>query len=112
MKEKDLQETNFYHYSNLFNVEKDGDVFFFNLNNNIVFEEKPDRSTYTTYIPRGGDTWASISYKAYQTVRLWWFICRFNHITNPLKKPEEYEELKIPVIDFVNDVVNKINYNK
>lgn len=111
MKEKDIHDTPLYSYSNLFNVYSDSEGYnFFNLANNILFESDPNPDIYEDYRPNGGDEWATISYKFYGTVELWWLICRFNNITDACKKPIEYSPLKIPTKDFANIIANQIKY--
>ena len=111
MKEKDIKQTSLYNYSNLFNIHQDLDGnYFYNLANNVIFDEKSNDNLYTEYIPVGGDEWGTISYKAYQTPELWWLICRFNGVQDGLSKPSDFETIKIPTVDFMTLIVNQIKY--
>ena len=51
---------------------------------------------YVTYEICTGDSWTNISYKFYATIELWWLICKFNNIKDPLKMPVPGEYIKIP----------------
>lgn len=110
MKAEELINLSNTSYERLFSVEKDeqNDIYFFNLYNNVLFEENPDPSVYKTISPKNSDSWASLSAEYYKTTELWWFICRFNNIINPLKTPGEYDKLKIPNINFVHSVLNSL----
>jgi hypothetical protein len=53
--------------------------------------------------------WDLISYKAYGIPTLWWVICEFNGINDPLFGLQLGQTLKIPSISRVLDAISKIN---
>lgn len=111
MKEKDIQQTSLFNYSNLFNVHTDSDGNnFFNLANNILFDDNPDISLYDECVPVGGEEWATMSHRIYGTVELWWLICRFNNVKDATQKPSSFPVLKIPKKEFANMITNQIKY--
>jgi len=111
MKAKDIINIKPTDYGNIFTVEKDeeNNTYYYNLHNNIIFDETPDPETYIKYKPKGSDSWASLSNHYYGSTDLWWFILRFNNIKNPLLEPTKYQNLKIPKDYFVHRVLNVIS---
>lgn len=46
-----------------------------------------------------------ISHQYYNTIDLWWFICSYNKIQNPLSPIEPGTTLRILKIDYVKEIV-------
>lgn len=93
----DIQEKIFFqNYENLFNVygTSDGD-YFYNILRKINIPTDIDKSYYTDYVSKPGDTWTLIAYNFYSDVKLWWIVCMANDIQNPLLFPEAGTVLKI-----------------
>ena len=84
--------------ANMFNVVNIGKNSYFNLSRSINFLNTDDLlpEAYVTYEICTGDSWTNISYKFYATIELWWLICKFNNIKDPLKMPVPGEYIKIP----------------
>jgi len=106
----DLSNISMYRYENFFNIYNDNNDFkFYNLlrainlfpaNNSDV-----EDSYYTTY----NDTWHLISHKYYNTMDLWWLVCSYNQIQNPVKMPENGTELKILKAKYVSSIISELN---
>jgi len=80
-----------YDLANLFNVVNKGELSYFNLCKNIYFDNIDSMSSDTVYdyIIIEDDSWTNISYKFYGTYKLWWLICKFNHIKYPFDELTE-----------------------
>lgn len=99
-----------YDFANFFNVINLGEKSYFNINKTITFDNMDDMSEsyYSTYIVKGGDTWTGISFKFYNTIKLWWLICKINNIKNPFTELTEGKRIKILEQSIVNDILNSI----
>lgn len=92
----------------LFNVyQTDNGVYFYNLLNTINFINTStiDPSIYFSYTIVPGDTYTLISYKHYKTIDLWWLICSFNEIQNPVLSPIAGIQLKILYPELINNIL-------
>lgn len=58
-----------------------------------------------------GDMLPIISYKYYNTIDLWWIICKFNNITDPFEPLIGGQVLKIPTSDIVKQILKAIKEN-
>jgi hypothetical protein len=102
-----------YDFSNFFKVAYDSelDEAFYSINKTIYFKTPPSGvpldSVYTYYTILYGDTWPLISYKHYKTVKLWWMVCKFNNMRNPLAFPAIDTKIKILNQDIVEDILRK-----
>jgi hypothetical protein len=96
-----------YSLANLFNVVQLGENSYFNISKTILFENINDipASYYTVYEMKETDTWTGLSYRYFGTIKLWWLICKFNNITNPLMVKSEGLVLKIPNKDLVEQIL-------
>lgn len=50
-----------------------------------------------------------ISYKFYETIKLWWIICKFNNIIDPFKELTIGKNIKVPSLDLVKQVLKIIS---
>ena len=82
--------------------------FYFNLLRTVNFPENPDSTTFNTYFTKPNDTWASISFKHYNRIDLWWMIASFNRIDNTFLPPKPGTRLKVPTPDTVRFVIDQI----
>lgn len=106
----DLPNLSMYRYENFFNIYKDDDNYrFYNLLKSInIFPSKNSEAEdeyYTTF----NDTWHLISYKYYNTMDLWWLVCAYNEIQNPVKMPEIGTKIRILKTGYVSRVVSALN---
>ena len=83
-------------YENIFKMYQNGDLmYFYNIINSVVAPEEIDKSFYYTVTVNRKVPWTTISYEQYATMDLWWMICLFNNIKNPIKYADPGQELKI-----------------
>ena len=54
------------------------------------------------------DNFYNISYTYYNTIDLWWFICSYNKIQDPTKRPEPGRELRILKLEYIMQVLNDL----
>lgn len=101
---------NQYDFANLFNVVKLGEKSYFNICKTITFENVNDvpPSLYYLYTLNETDSWTGISYKFYETIRLWWLICKFNNIIDPFKELTTGKIIKVPSLDFAKQILRII----
>jgi nucleoid-associated protein YgaU len=108
------KNNNKYDFSNYFNkaYDSDSDAFFNVINRSIFFKTPGDKTeladVYKPYIVLSGDTWTLISYKMYNTVNLWWLICKFNTIQNPFNQPLPNTIVKIPDLGLVDSILSSL----
>lgn len=92
----DLPQLSPYRYENFFNIyeEKNGERFYNLIKSINIFQSENDEvEEKYTVLPQ--DNWISLSYKFYNTIDLWWLLCTYNQINNPLKMPEPGTTIKI-----------------
>lgn len=99
-----------YDFANLFNVVELGNKSYYNINNTIRFEniDYMPENLYTNYEITLADTWTNISYRFYKTIKLWWLICKFNGIENPLTDLIPGKIIKIPNENVVHEILMNI----
>jgi hypothetical protein len=100
----------YFKYENFFNMYQDNDGFlFYNILKNINILPAKETSIEDDYITLPRDTWINIAYKYYDDVDLWWLVCEYNQIKEPLKIPEPGTKLKLLKPEFVVPVLNELN---
>ena len=106
----DLNNLDQFRYENIFNVYQNGsNQYFYNLLRKINFPDNMDETYYTTYIVSSDYLpYTYISYKVYGTIYLWWLICAFNHITNPVQFPPANTTLKILKPEYARSVIQSL----
>ena len=96
-------------FENIFNIELDeSGSYYYNTLRSISFPDNIDSNSYTEYTTVPDDTWPYISWKQYQSVKLWWVICLVNNISNPVAQPEPGIVLKILTKSTVNSILQTI----
>ena len=95
-------------FANFFNIGFDGERYLFSINKNMYFKniENMAPSFYFNYEIQERDTWTLISYKNYETIELWWLICRVNQIYNPTISPVPGEVVKLLQKEVVDDILS------
>lgn len=108
---KDLPKLSVYRYENFFNIYTDdkSDMRFYNLLRNINVFSANNTVLEDEYLIQYDDSWTYISYKAYNTTELWWLICAYNQIQNPIKMPQAGTKIKILKSEYVNLVLTELN---
>lgn len=105
-----LKNLSVYRFENFFNVYNDDETktTFYNILKNISVYPANDNTIDIEYQTKEGDTWPYISYKFYSTTDLWWLVCEYNRISNPIDFPENGTTLKILKSDYVYVVLNEL----
>jgi hypothetical protein len=103
-----------YDFANLFYVIEKNEKSYFNICSTIkilnIDEVSPN--LYTVYEASAVDTWASISFIFYKTIKLWWLICKFNNIKNPFEQLKGGDLIKVPnkeVVEYILDALRSDN---
>jgi hypothetical protein len=95
---------------NLFNIYSNDKNYFYNLIGTVNIPKDLDPSTYATFtVTSDYMPWTLISYKAYNTIDLWWLICSVNNIQNPTQFPKAGTTLKILTPAYVSAIVQQLN---
>lgn len=84
---------------NLFNIlyETRNNVYFLNIFRNFDINDriKENNVYFDIYYAEEEDWWDNISYKYYDTEKLWWLVCEMNNIVNPFEELEAGQQIKI-----------------
>jgi hypothetical protein len=92
----ELPGLNRFRYEKIFRVyETKGAHYFYSLIKKISIPTDIDETKIYYMTVRSNLPWTMISFKAYQTIELWWLICLVNKIDNPLIYPETGTNIKI-----------------
>ena len=106
----DLPNISMYRYENFFNIYTDENDFkFYNLLKSINIFPSENSEAEDIYYTTFNDTWHLISYKYYNTMDLWWLVCAYNQIQNPIKMPEVGTEIKLLKSNFVSFIISELN---
>ena len=94
-------------FSNLFTVGFDGDSYKYLLNRTVHFKNIDDipRKYIKFYTVQKDDTWYLISYKIYDTHRLWWLIAKLNYVTDATVQPQPGTDLKTLDREYVKSIL-------
>ena len=99
-----------YRYENFFNIYTDENKFdFYNLLKSINLFPSKNSEAEDEYYTTFNDTWHLISYKYYNTMDLWWLVCAYNQITNPVKMPNIGTKLRLLKSNFVSKIIQELN---
>lgn len=106
----DLPNISYYRYENFFNIYSDNDGNrFYNLLRSINIFPSENSNAESEYYVSPNDTWYSISYKNYNTMDLWWLVCAYNQISNPIIMPEPGTKIKILNSSYISYIVSELN---
>ena len=96
-----------YKMSNICNVVDIDKNSYFNITKTIKFVnmEQISPNAYMTYQILETDTWTNLSFKFYNTYKLWWLICKFNNIKNPFTDLTVGTVIKIPTPKLVQNIL-------
>lgn len=102
-----------YNLANLFNVVDIDKKSYYNITKTIKFinVDQISSSAYMIYQVLDNDTWTNLSFKFYNTYKLWWLICKFNNIQNPFLDLQVGTLIKIPNQKLVQNILSAIRSN-
>ena len=106
----DLPSLSNYRYENFFNVYIDDDNFkFYNILKGINIFPSENSEAEDIYHTLPIDNWPYISYKYYNTTELWWLVCEYNQIKNPMEQPIPGTKLKLLKPKYVSYVISELS---
>ena len=109
-----ISEENF---ANLFNIyfkketEEFKNMLTYSINKSIYFSNVDNMSpnNFTFYECKEKDSWSTISYSFYDTIELWWLICKVNNITDPVAfSPLPGQNIKLLNKDLVPSILQHL----
>lgn len=106
--------TNYNDLGNFFNIYMlENGKYFCNILKTINFQNNENIAPgfFTEYVVKEHDTWTTISYNSYGDINLWWLICKFNGIINPIDLPLPGVILKIPTVQLAKTIINDMRNN-
>lgn len=93
-----LQDTEYNTY--FMNIFRDYKIADYAKGNNVYFD---------LYTCEDEDWWDNISFKHYNTERLWWLVCEMNDIVNPFEEIDEGLQVKVLKEDYLYNVFKAIS---
>ena len=107
---KELSRLDTENLENIFSVYQNQDgMYFYNLLQTVVFPQDLPNSLFDIYTAVYGDTWPYVSFKTLNSPNLWWVILLANNISNPTKPIVYGEQIKIPKIEVVREILTQIS---
>ncbi len=107
---KDLPKIPSYRYENFFNIYSDKDGFnFYNILKSVNVFPSKNSEAEDLYNTTFNDTWHLISYKYYNTMDLWWLVCAYNQIKNPVVMPPVGTQIRLLKSAFVSKIIRALN---
>ncbi len=97
-------------FANIFDIAYDGNYYFYNISVSLFLKDYNNLapSYFKYYRVEEGDTWTNLSFSFYDTIELWWIICKVNNIVNPMDMPKEGDMLKILDKRIVKQILESI----
>lgn len=97
---------------NVFNllINTSNNVYFINIfrNYEIIKIVKNNNVYFDIYYAEENDWWDNISYKYYDTERLWWLVCEMNDIVNPFEDIEFGQQIKVLKMDYLYNIFSSL----
>ncbi len=105
----DLSKLGEYKYEKLFRVYNIDNYNVYNIINTIKFDKDMGNEYYYDWEVNMPPPWTTISYIHYEDINLWWLICIFNNIQNPIRFAETGTILKIFKPEYVRKIIDQID---
>lgn len=117
MKYKDLEGISWtdcldkYNFARLFDVIQRSNNSYFNLCKTIRFNNINSMlpKYYANYEVKPKDTWTNLSYKFFNTYKLWWLLCKFNDVKDPFTQLTQGKIIKIPSQEIVRYIIENLD---
>lgn len=113
-----LPKLNKYNLANIFNVYTDEnfeDIYFYNICRTVNFEglgENPEddyvNNIFDYYTIAGDDTWTIISFKQYETIELWWLVCKCNGVIDPTETLEVGRVVRVFKKTYIENILRSM----
>lgn len=113
----ELEKISALNFANIFNVNDEPKLGVnyktYNINRTLNFLDLDESSTdnnalFESYRVNSGDTWTIISFKFYQTIELWWLVCKINNVIDPTTDPIVSKKIKVLKSSVVNEILTSI----
>lgn len=100
-----------YDFARLFEVVQRGKNSYFNLCKTIRFQNIDTMlpKYYSNYQVKPKDTWTNLSFKFFNTYKLWWLLCKFNNIEDPFKQLQQGQIIKIPSNEVMREIIENLD---
>ncbi len=96
----------------LFNILQDteNNAYFMNIFRNYKLADYVTENNvyFDLYSCEEEDWWDNISFKYYNTEKLWWLVCEMNNITNPFEEIEAGLQVKILKEEYLYNIFKSI----
>lgn len=105
------QKLDKYDMAKIFDIINKGQNSYYNICKTIRFNNIGSilPKFYKDYIVKSKDTWTNISYRFYNTYKLWWLICKFNDVQDPFTYLEQGKKIKIPTEQLMNEIIRNLD---
>ena len=106
-----LDQLDKYNFARMFDVVQRGNNSYFNLCKTIRFTNIDTMlpKYYANYQVKPKDTWTNLSYKFFNTYKLWWLLCKFNNVVDPFKELEAGKIIKIPTMEVARQIIENLD---
>ena len=100
-----------YNFARLFDVVQRGKNSYFNLCKTIRFKNIDTMlpKYYSDYEVKPKDTWTNLSFKFFNTYKLWWLLCKFNDVEDPFTELQEGQIIKIPTKQVMRSIIENLD---
>lgn len=100
-----------YNLARIFDVVQLGKNSYFNICKTIRFRNIDTMlpKYYTIYEVKPKDTWTNLSFKFFNTYKLWWLLCKFNNIEDPFTELVEGMVIKVPTQQVIRSVIENLD---
>jgi len=111
----EVPEITMENFANLFNVYKrNNNDLSYSINKGMYFNNVDNLApnTFSMYRCKEKDSWSTISYQFYDTIELWWLICKVNQITDPVENaPTPGTKIKLINKDLAYGLIQQLRSN-
>lgn len=100
-----------YNFARMLDVVQRGKNSYFNLCKTIRFENVDTMlpKYYSNYQVKPKDTWTNLSYKFFNTYKLWWLLCKFNNVEDPFAELVQGQIIKIPSNEVMREIIENMD---
>lgn len=109
-----LDKTNYldkYNLARMFEVVQRGKNSYFNICKTIRFQNMDEilPKYFTIYEVKPKDTWTNLSFKFFNTYKLWWLLCKFNNVEDPFSELKQGDFIKVPTQQVVRQIIQNLD---
>ena len=104
-----LDDLETFDFENIFKMYQSDGYWFYNILKTVNISGTLDTEFYVDYKLDRTLPFTGISYKFYNTIKLWWLVALSNNIDNPVEMIKPGKTLKIIRPEYVRDIIEEIN---